>query len=128
MLRGNTCIVESSIGCAPSNAAPSIARKKGRIAPLLYRWDSLLFFYALLDAFDGITGLDVNLDLLSRQSLDLDHHPTPAPIADQAEAVKVCTISRREQAVNLPCDACTPMHSKTFGSFERLLTRPRSDN
>ena len=39
---------------------------------LLGWWDSLLLLYPLLDSFDFVTGLDVNLNLLTGQSLDLD--------------------------------------------------------
>lgn len=39
---------------------------------LLRRRNALLFLDALLDARDGIVGLDVDLDLLSGQRLHLD--------------------------------------------------------
>ena len=42
-------------------------------APLLDRGDPLLLLDALLDALDGIGGLYVDLDLLARQGLHLDH-------------------------------------------------------
>ena len=41
---------------------------------LLGWWDSLLLLYPLLDSFDFVTGLDVNLNLLTSQSLHLDKH------------------------------------------------------
>ena len=46
----------------------------GKDQPLLRGGDPLLLLDALLDARDGVGGLDVDLDLLAREGLDLDHH------------------------------------------------------
>ena len=59
-------------------ASMSHSRSQGQqTLPLLHRRNALLLLYALLYALDGVGGLDVNLNLLARQCLDLDHHPSP---------------------------------------------------
>ena len=44
-----------------------------RDVPLLHGGDALLLLEALLDALDRVTGFDVDLNLLARQGLHLDH-------------------------------------------------------
>ena len=59
-------------------ASMSHSRSQGQqTLPLLHRRNALLLLYALLYALDGVGGLDVYLNLLARQCLDLDHHPSP---------------------------------------------------
>ena len=41
---------------------------------LLGWWDSLLLLHSFLDSVDFVTGLDVDLDLLTGQSLHLNEH------------------------------------------------------
>ena len=45
---------------------------KHTFSPLLNGRDALLLFHSLLDPLNSVRWLNVDLDLLSRQSLDLD--------------------------------------------------------
>lgn len=51
----------------------------GRTAPLLNWRNPFLLLDPFLDPIDGICRLDVDFDLLSCESLHLDHHPPPEP-------------------------------------------------
>jgi len=48
---------------------------------LLWGWDSLFLFNALLDPLDFVGGLNVDLDLFSGQGLDLNQHLASAQLA-----------------------------------------------
>ena len=48
-------------------------KRSARHAPLLDRGDPLLLLHALLDALDGVAGLDIDLDLFARQRFHFDH-------------------------------------------------------
>ena len=52
----------------------------GQGIPLLDRGNAFLLFHTLLDTFNGVRRLNVNLNLLARQRLHLDHHAPPVDI------------------------------------------------
>lgn len=53
--------------------------KQNSRLPLLDGRNAFLLLDTLLDAVDGVSGLDVDLNLFASEGLDLDHGASPEP-------------------------------------------------